>query len=214
VDGDESDRFDYFETLKLNQDPLENTYSTIRLHRYSKDNPNVAQFIYTLKISNINGHAFRGLCGSNCNEDGDTLLDDLHNLLRASDASPPKPSTSRRRENSDGVPKRFDVTEHTEQKVGTTVCSGDISVSSVAYVISSTAEQLLHGVNCDACKVRLMSQVMISINVFIHFKEFCDTESHLFLEYFRNYGGYDGGESSLEFCGIAYHNTPLRTRLA
>lgn len=120
-DDDESDRFDYFETLKLNQDPLENTYSTIRLHRHSKDNPNLAQFIYTLKISNINGLAFRGLRGSNCNDGGDTLLDDLHNSLRASDASPPNPSTSRRKENSDGVPKCSDVTEHTKQKVGTAV---------------------------------------------------------------------------------------------
>jgi hypothetical protein len=51
-------------------------------------------------------------------------------------------------------------------------------LSSVAYAVGSTAKQLLHGVNCDACKVRLMSQVMKSINVFIHFNEYCDTESH------------------------------------
>jgi hypothetical protein len=53
---------------------------------------------------------------------------------------------------TNGVPKCFDVTEHTQQEVGTAVCSGDIKVSSVAYVFSSTAKQLLHGVNCDACK--------------------------------------------------------------
>jgi hypothetical protein len=121
-------------------------------------------------------------------------------LLRASDASPPNPFTRRRRENSDGVPKCFDVTGHREEEVGTAVCSGDITVSSVAYVFSSIAKQLLHGVNCDACKARLMSQVMILINVWIQ------KVIHLFLEYFHNStGGYDGGESSFELGGISFH---------
>jgi hypothetical protein len=49
-------------------------------------------------------------------------------------------------------------------------------VFSVAYVSGSIARQVLRGVSCDACKTCLISQVLLSTNVFIYFKEYSDTE--------------------------------------
>jgi hypothetical protein len=59
--------------------------------------------------------------------------------------------------------------------VAAAVHAGDMAVFSVAYVSSFIATQLLCGVNCDAYKACLTSQVVLSTNVFIYFKEYSDT---------------------------------------
>jgi hypothetical protein len=43
----------------------------------------VRQFTDAQKTRIINGLAHRGLCGTNCEDDGATLLDNLQSLLRA-----------------------------------------------------------------------------------------------------------------------------------
>jgi hypothetical protein len=48
----------------------------------------VEQFVGALKTSIINGLAFSGLHGTNCEDDHTPLLDDLQYLLKVSDASP------------------------------------------------------------------------------------------------------------------------------
>jgi hypothetical protein len=103
-----------------------------------------------------------------------TLLDDLHFFLRASVTSPPLPSTSHSRENPDEVSDSFHVVENVQQKVAPNVRAGDMDILSVAYVSGLIARQLLHGVECDACNKCLTSQVMLSTNVFIYFKEYSD----------------------------------------
>jgi hypothetical protein len=42
----------------------------------------VGQFADAQKTSIINGFPFIGLCGSNCEVEGSTVLDTLHSLLR------------------------------------------------------------------------------------------------------------------------------------
>ena len=85
--------FKYLETRNLNQDPLENTFGVICLHCGSNNNPNVGQFVDTLKTSIINDLAFRDLRKTNCEGDKTELLDNLHSFLEESDASLPHPST-------------------------------------------------------------------------------------------------------------------------
>jgi hypothetical protein len=63
--------------------------------------------------------------------------------------------------------------------IGAVVRVGDMEVFSVANVSGSVSTQVLHVVNCDACKTCLTSQVLLSANVFIYFKEYCDTEQSL-----------------------------------
>jgi hypothetical protein len=171
--------FKYLETRNLNQDPLENTSGAIRFHCGSNNKPTVGQFVGALKTSIINVIALSGLHGTNCEDNGTPLLDDRHSLLKVSDASPPSPSTSHSRENPDDVSDSFHVSEAIQQKVTAAVCAGDMAVLSVAYVSGFIARQLLHGVNRDACKACLTSQVMLSTNVFIYFKEYSDTEQSL-----------------------------------
>jgi hypothetical protein len=206
--------FDYLETRSLNQDPPENTFGAIRSYCGSNDNPSVGQFVDALKTSIINGLAFRGLRGTNCEDDGTTLLDDLHSLLRAPDASSPYPATSHDKETPDHVPKSFHVAEQVQEDIGTAVDAGDMEVLSVAYVSGFIARQLLRGVDCDACKACLTSQVLMSTNVFIYFKEYSDTKQSLtypekLVETIGTSvtaGDYDDGGGSLEFSGTACHS--------
>jgi hypothetical protein len=67
-------------------DPLMNTFGAIRLYCGLNNNPTVGQFLDAQKTNIINGLTFIGLCGSNCEDDGATVLDNLHSLLRAPDA--------------------------------------------------------------------------------------------------------------------------------
>jgi hypothetical protein len=135
-------------TVKTAGSPFENTLGAICFHCGSNSNQTVGQFVGALKTSIINGLAFSGLHGTKCEDDGTPLLDDLHSLLKVSDASPPNSSTSHSRENPDDVYDSLHVSEAVQQKVAA-LCAGDIEVFSVAYVSGFIARQLLCGVNCD-----------------------------------------------------------------
>jgi hypothetical protein len=79
-------------------DPLVNTFGAIRSYCGLNNNPTVGLFVDAQKTNIINGLTFIGLCGSNCDDDGATVLDNLHSLLRAPDASSPNLSTSHGKE--------------------------------------------------------------------------------------------------------------------
>jgi hypothetical protein len=70
-------RFNCLHTQNLNQDPLENTFGDIRSYCICNSNPTVGQFVDEMTTSIVNGLAYRGLCGMNCEDDGVTLLDNL-----------------------------------------------------------------------------------------------------------------------------------------
>jgi hypothetical protein len=171
--------FECLETRNLNQDPLENTFGAIRLHCGSNNNPTVGQFVDALKTSIINGLAFRGLRGTNCEEDDTSVLDNLHSLLRGPDASPSDPSTRHSRETPDNVGGSLHVAEQIQQAVGAAVRAGDMKMLSVAYVSGFIAKHLLRVVSCEACKACLTSQAMLSTNAFVYFKEYSDTKQSL-----------------------------------
>jgi hypothetical protein len=63
--------------------------------------------------------------------------------------------------------------------LGAVVHAGDIEVFSVDYGSGSVGRQVLHDVNCDACRTYLTSKVLLPVSVFIYFKEYCDTEQSL-----------------------------------
>jgi hypothetical protein len=58
----------------------------------------VGQFIDVQKTSIINGLAYRGLCVTNCENDGVTLLDNLQSLLRAPASALRNPTISHGKE--------------------------------------------------------------------------------------------------------------------
>jgi hypothetical protein len=61
--------FDYLETRRLNQGPLENPFGVICLHCGSNNNPTLGQFVDALKTSIINGLAYTGLRIASCEGD-------------------------------------------------------------------------------------------------------------------------------------------------
>jgi hypothetical protein len=78
----------------------------------------VGQYVHALKTSIINGLAFRGLCGSNCEDDGATLLGNLESLLRAPDAASQNPTTSHGKETHVTVPDIFHVAQQIQKDSG------------------------------------------------------------------------------------------------
>jgi hypothetical protein len=134
------------------------------LYYGSNDDPTVGQFVLvdTLKTGIISGLAFRGLCGTDCEDDGATLP-----LPRAPDAPSPHPSTGHGKESPVDIPESLHVAEQVREDIGATVRAGNMKVFSVAYVSGSIARQVLRGVNCDGCKTCLTSQVLLSADLFI-----------------------------------------------
>ena len=110
---------------------LENTFGAICLHYVSNNNPSVGQFVVALKTVIISGLACRGLLNPNCEDDGATLLDNLHSCLKTSVVSSPSQSTSHDRETTDDVPHIVYVNE-AQEGVRTAMCGGDVKMFSVA----------------------------------------------------------------------------------
>jgi hypothetical protein len=154
---------------QLFDDPLVNTSGAICLYCGSNNNPTMGWFVDALKTSIINGLAFRGLCETNCENNGATLMDNILSLLRSPDASSPNSSTSLSKETLDHVPKSFHVVRQVQKDTGAEV-HGDVEVFPVAYFSGSTARQVPCGVSCDACKTCLTSQELLSTSVFIYSK--------------------------------------------
>jgi len=146
------------------------------LHCGSKNNPSVGQFVDALKTVIINGLAYRGLLDPNCEDDGATLLDNLHSFLKPSSVSSPSQSTSHDRETTDNVLYIAHANE-AQEGVRTAIRAGEVKMLSVAYVSGFIARHLLRNGSCDACKAYLISEAPSPTDVYISFKE-CNSTVH------------------------------------
>ena len=97
-------RFPHSPVRQVNQDALENTFGAVRQHCGSNNNPSVGQFVDALKTVIINGLAYKSLYGTNCEDDGASLLDKLHSFFKPTNASSTSQSTSHDSEATDTVP--------------------------------------------------------------------------------------------------------------
>ena len=172
-------KFTFLETRNLNQDALENTFGSIRLHCGSNNNPSIRQFVDALKTVIINGLAYRSLYGSNCEDDGASLLDKLHSFLESSNASSTSPSTSHDSETTDIVPDIFHIGKETQQGVSAAVRAYDVKMFSVAYVSGFIAKRLLNNSSCDTCIKCLISEVPLPLDIYTGFKEHSSTVQSL-----------------------------------
>ena len=73
----------------------------------SNNNSSVGQFVDALKTVIISGLACRGLLNLNCEDDGATLLDNLHSCLKPSVVPSTSQLISHDREITDDVPQIF-----------------------------------------------------------------------------------------------------------
>jgi hypothetical protein len=167
-------KFKYLETRNLNLDALENTFGAIRLHCGANNNPSVRQFVVALKTVILNGLPYKGLHGTACEDDGATLLDNLHSFLKPSRASSPSPSTSCDKVTTDNVSNMVHVVKKAQLRARA-VHADDMTVFSVVHVSGFIAMQLLHGGICDACKACLISEVLSSTDVYMGFREYSST---------------------------------------
>jgi len=94
----------FLETRNLNQDAFENTFGAVLLHYGSNNNPPDGQFVDALKTVIINGLDYRSLYGTNCEDDGASLLDKLHFFLMPSNALSTSQLTSHDSETADSFP--------------------------------------------------------------------------------------------------------------
>ena len=137
----------------------------------SNNNPSVGQFVDALKTVIINGLAYRILCCPNCEDDGASLLDKLHSLLKPSNASSTSPSTSHDNETTVSVPDIVHIGKEAQRGVSASVCAYDVKMFSLAYVIGFIAKRLLNNIDCDICKKCLISEVPSSLDIYTGFKE-------------------------------------------
>ena len=108
----EEEKFKCLETQNLNLNGLQNTFGAVRLHCGSNNNPSVGQSVDALKTVTISGLACRSLLNPNSEDDGATLLDNLHSCLKPSVVSSPSQLISHDRETTDDVPYIVHVTKH------------------------------------------------------------------------------------------------------
>lgn len=175
----EEHQFKFLETRNLNQDALENAFGAIRLHCGSNSNPSAGQFVDALKTVIINGLAYRSLYGTNCEDDGASLLDKLHSFLKPSSASSTSPSTSHDNETTDSVPDIVHIGKEAQRGVSAAVRACDVKMFSVAYVSGFIAKRLLNNSNCDMCKKCLISEVPSPLDIYTEFKEHSSTVQSL-----------------------------------
>ena len=149
------------------------------MHCGSYSNPSAGQFVDALKTVIINGLAYRSLYGTNCEDDGASLLDKLHSFLKPSSASSTSPSTSHDRETTDSVPDIVHIGKEVQRGVIAAVRACDIKVFSVGYVSGFIAKRLLNNSNCDICKKCLISEVPSPLDTYTGCKEHSSTVQSL-----------------------------------
>ena len=145
-------KFKYLETRNLNQDALENAFGAIRLHCGANNNPSVGQFVGALKTAIITGLVYRNTYGTNRGDDGVSLLDKLHSVLKPSSASSTSPSTSHCSETTDSFTGIVHTGKEAQRGVSAAVRACDMKTFSVAHVSGIIAKHLLSNNYCDICK--------------------------------------------------------------
>jgi len=133
--------------------------------------PSVGQFVVVLKTVIINGLVYRNLYGTNCEDDGASLLDNLHSFLKPSNATSASPLTSHDSEPTDIVPDIVHIGKEAQRAVSAAVRVCDVKMYSVAYVSGFIGKCLLNSSKCDICKKYLISEVPSPLDDFTGFKE-------------------------------------------
>ena len=119
----------------------------------------------------INGLAYRTLYGTNCEDDGASLLDKLHFFLMPSNALLTSPSTSHDSETTDSFPDIVHSGKEAQRGVSSAVHACGMKMFSVAYVSGFIAKHLLNNSNCDICKKCLICEVPSPLDVYTGFKK-------------------------------------------
>ena len=95
--------FKYLHLRQLNQDALENFFSMIRQHGVTNDSPTCTLFVAAYKTAIINRLTSTMSRGSNCEDDGGELMNDLHSLFFPDSSTSDSPEDSTEESGSTSV---------------------------------------------------------------------------------------------------------------
>lgn len=160
----------------LNQDPLENLFGAIRNGCGCNDNPNVKQFIGSLKTQILNGLTNQNFSGTNCEEDDNILLSNLRSFLDI--------TTEQFEEGHSQGQKKSEISDENVLdelvvNMSADVCTGNINILSVAYVAGFIVKTIFKNHNCELCNSLLVSHDFELHNLYISNKEWVDSKKSL-----------------------------------
>lgn len=155
--------FRFLRTRSLNQDCLENYFSTIRSYNASNTNPNPYQFINTFKTTVLNNFVDVHTHGRNCERDDNSLLENLQSFLQDSDNN-----------NNNIVPiseiyeSEFEniliPTEFNKEK-------DDTYDDQVMSYVCGFLVKKLRALGCERCKENLTTDILAPFHTYTMFRE-------------------------------------------
>lgn len=158
--------FDFLLTNRLNQDCLENTFSSLRRRGGFRDNPNPFHFHSAIKSQMIHTMIKRS-SSSNCEDDNSTVLLELSNCS----------SNTMLQDNFEVSDKPISSSNIKEFLPN---FNADISIydeNVLAYVSGFIANNILKNSNCEICKNMLLGSKDVDMKkLLLYFKEFKETE--------------------------------------
>lgn len=160
--------FKYLNLRNLNQDCLENFFSSIRAHGYRNVSPSIQSFIGSYKTLLLNNLLSPHSAGANCEADSLPLLANIKYLLQTTTQE--SPSTSAADSTASSLPSDT---------------SDIITVSTLlhkqtsAYVAGWVAHKILINNNCDCCKQYLVTDNQTVIHELVSIRQFCNNKKNL-----------------------------------
>lgn len=152
-------------TRRINQDPLENAFGSIRSNCGSNDNPTVAQFIGGLKTALISN--LRNINNGNCEADTASLVENFQKLL-----------TETKFESSQKLLPAYiypDQVDALEQDSNFEEISADSQAA--AYVAGFIYKRISR--ECFNCKKAMLATKPTVMHIFTQFKEYVDGKHSL-----------------------------------
>lgn len=158
----------YFLPRSFNQDPLENFFGQIRLHRGRNTNPTCDQFQDSFKALMIRGMSSSHSAASNCEETFTSSLIQLHHLMMA------KPKNVICSDSIVEDPQIWQMLSTLDSKV----FYRPINKNAMGYVAGYIAKKVLNKFNCTYCNIHILEKSYSSdLHSFTAAKEYSDKVS-------------------------------------
>lgn len=156
--------FKYLKTRSLNQDPLENSFGSLRSYGAGNDNPSCYQFIGLFKTSILNNLTDLHSHKRNCEKDEGSILDNLQTFLESDNQEVPLEIISESEFKDVQIP--FNSSDD----------SYDLQIST--YVTGFLVKKLKI-TNCNECAANLITDIVGPDHIFTMFKEHSDNKKRL-----------------------------------
>ena len=158
-------------TDRLNQDCIENLFSTIRGKGGHRDNPDAVQFRTAFRQIMVD-KILKPTVGANCKEDLDTFLLTLRSVEREGSSDPTPPAPSPVTSLSSSVQSLLSVCRFPVQSVSLSVVEGNIAAYIAGYLCRKICPKV-----CQVCSDNMQSSIDPNnpVHTFLATKNYGDT---------------------------------------